>query len=168
MIRPFRHMWPIVSSGVYIDETAVVEGAVVLGEDASLWCGAVLRGDVNRIVIGARTNVQDNSVLHVRRRFPLIIGAEVTIGHLAHLHACVVEDRCLIGSGSILLDECEVGEGSIIAAGAVVAPRTKVPPRTLMAGVPAVAKRAVSDAEYQEILHSSQNYIRYAKQHQNQ
>lgn len=168
MIRAYKGVWPTVPQSAYIDETAVVEGAVTLGEEASIWCGAVIRGDVNKIVIGARTNVQDNSVLHVRRRFPLTIGAEVTIGHMAHLHACTVEDRCLVGSGSILLDECLIGQGSVIAAGAVVSPKTLVPPRTLMMGVPAKAKRSVSDDEFQEILYSSQNYVRYAQEHKPQ
>ncbi len=165
MIRAFKDVWPTVPTTAYIDETAVVEGAVTLGAEASIWCGAVLRGDVNKIAIGAQTNVQDNAVLHVRRRFPLIIGSQVTIGHLAHLHACTVADRCLIGSGSIILDECVIGEGSIVAAGALLSPKTLVPPRTLMMGVPARAKRAVTDDEYQEILHSSENYVRYASEH---
>lgn len=165
MIRAFKGIWPAIPDSAYVDESAVLEGAVTLGEESSIWCGVVLRGDVNRIVIGARTNVQDNCVIHVRKRFPTIIGDEVTVGHLAHLHACTVASRCLIGSGSILLDECEIGEGSIIAAGAVVSPGTKVPPRTLMMGVPAKSKRPVTAEEFQEILHSSQNYVRYAKEH---
>lgn len=165
MIRPFKGILPVIPESAYVDETAVVEGAVTLGEGSSIWCGVVLRGDVNRIVIGARTNVQDNAVLHVRKRAPLIIGDEVTIGHMAHLHACTVASRCLIGSGSILLDECEIAEGSVIAAGALVSPASKVPPRTLMMGVPARPARPVSDAEFQEILYSSQNYVRYAQEH---
>jgi len=167
VIRSFKGVQPQVPPGVYVDESAVVIGAVTLGEESSIWCGAILRGDVNKIVIGARTNVQDNSVLHVRKRFPLMIGDEVTVGHMAHLHACVVASRCLIGSGSIILDECEIAEGCIIAAGAVVSPGTRVPPRTLLMGVPAKPKRPVTDAEYREILYSSQNYVRYAKEHLN-
>ena len=168
MIRAFKGIWPSIPKSAYIDDSAVVEGAVTIGEESSVWCGVVLRGDVNRIVIGSRTNIQDNCVIHVRKRFPTIIGDEVTIGHLAHLHACTVAARCLIGSGSIVLDECEIAEGSVIAAGAVVSPKTKVPPRTLMMGVPAKPKRAVSDEEFQEILYSSQNYVRYALEHKTQ
>ncbi|MBI4177908.1 gamma carbonic anhydrase family protein [bacterium] len=165
MIRPFKGVSPDIAGSAYVDESAVIEGQVTIGEESSIWCGAVLRGDVNRIVVGARTNVQDNAVLHVRRRAPLIIGDEVTIGHLAHLHACVVSARCLIGSGSILLDECEIGEGAVIAAGALISPGVKVPPRTLMMGVPAKPRRPITDEEFQEILYSSQNYVRYAREH---
>ncbi|OGH57066.1 MAG: hypothetical protein A3G34_14585 [Candidatus Lindowbacteria bacterium RIFCSPLOWO2_12_FULL_62_27] len=164
-VRAFKGVWPVIPGSAYVDETAVVEGAVTLGEESSIWCGVVLRGDVNRIVIGARTNVQDNAVIHVRRRAPTFIGNEVTIGHLAHLHACTVADRCLIGSGSIVLDECEIGEGAVIAAGALLSPKTIVPPRTLMMGVPAKPRRAITDEEFQEILYSSQNYVRYAGEH---
>lgn len=165
MIRPFKSVHPRIPPSAYVDESAVVEGAVTLGEESSIWCGVVLRGDVNQIHIGARTNVQDNCVIHVRKRFPTRIGDEVTIGHLAHLHACTVGSRCLIGSGSIILDECEIAEGSIIAAGALVSPGTKIPPRSMWMGVPAKFKRNVTDEEFQEIIYSSQNYVRYAKEH---
>lgn len=168
MIRAFKGVWPVIPESAYVDESAVIEGAVILGEDSSIWCGVVLRGDVNKIVIGARSNIQDNSVIHVRKRIPTIIGDEVTVGHMAHLHACTVADRCLIGSGSIVLDECEIAEGAVIAAGAVLSPGTKVPARTLMMGVPAKPKRQVTDEEFQEILYSSQNYARYAKEHKQQ
>lgn len=165
MIRPFKGIHPAIPPSAYVDETAVVEGAVTIGDESSAWCGVVLRGDVNKIIIGARTNIQDNAVIHVRRKIPTIIGDEVTIGHMAHLHACTVGNRCLIGSGSIILDECEIGDGCIIAAGALLSPKTKVPPRTMMMGMPAKPKRSVSDEEFQEILYSSQNYVRYAKEH---
>lgn len=168
MIRPFKGVLPVIPESAYVDETAVVEGAVTIGEESSIWCGVVLRGDVNRIVIGARTNVQDNSVIHVRKKFPTLIGSEVTVGHMAHIHACTIADRCLIGSGSVLLDECVVAEGAVVAAGAVVSPKTLVTPRWLWMGVPAKPRRPVTDEEFQEILYSSQNYVRYGKEHKNQ
>ncbi len=168
MIRAFKGVWPAIPESAYVDESAVVEGAVTIGDETSIWCGVVLRGDVNKIVIGARSNIQDNSVIHVRKRFPTIVGSEVTVGHMAHLHACTVADHCLIGSGSIVLDECEIAEGAVIAAGAVLSPGTKVPPRTLMMGVPAKPKRVVTDEEFQEIIYSSQNYVRYAREHKYQ
>lgn len=166
-VRPFKNIRPELGRDVYVDPDAVVIGRVKLHDGASIWPGAVLRGDVNRIEIGARTNIQDNAVVHVRKADSdagaTIIGAEVTVGHLAHLHACRVADRCLIGSGSIILDHAEIGEGCIIAAGAVVSPGAKIPPRTLLMGVPAKPKRSVTDVEYASIIDSANNYVGYAK-----
>ncbi len=120
----------------YLAEGARVMGDVTVGEYSSIWYNCVVRGDVNKIVLGRYVNVQDNSVIHVSDTHPTVLGDFVTIGHSAVVHACTVEDHCLIGMGSVVLDGAVIGRGSIVAAGAVVAPGTKVPPFSLIAGVP--------------------------------
>lgn len=138
MIIQFRGKTPVIGINVFIAPTAVVVGDVSIGEDSSIWFGTVVRGDVNSIVIGARTNIQDNSTLHVvTDAFPLLIGKEVTVGHNVVLHGCTVEDRCLVGIGSIILDGARIGKGSVIAAGSLVTPGTEVPENSLVRGIPA-------------------------------
>jgi carbonic anhydrase/acetyltransferase-like protein (isoleucine patch superfamily) len=133
MIIPFRGITPVLGRNVYIAPTAVIIGDVRIGDDSSIWFGTVVRGDVNSIVIGARTNVQDNSTLHVvTDAFPLIIGDEVTVGHNVVLHGCTVEDRCLVGIGAVVLDGVKIGTGSVVAAGSVVTQGTEVPGHSLV------------------------------------
>jgi carbonic anhydrase/acetyltransferase-like protein (isoleucine patch superfamily) len=148
---------PIYALGEYepdIDETAfvhpdaVVIGRVRIGPEASVWPCAVLRGDHGRIEVGARTSVQDGTVVHCTRDWPTLIGAECVVGHNAHLEGCVVGDRCLIGSGSIVLNRVTVGAGSIVAAAALVPEGFEVPPGTLVTGVPATIKRTGVPAEF--------------------
>ena len=133
----FEGKSPTIDEKVYIAAGAQVLGDVTLKEYSSVWHNAVLRGDVNKIVIGRYTNIQDNSVVHVADNYSATIGDFVTVGHNATVHACIVEDHCLIGMGSTVLDGAVIGRGSIVAAGAVVSPRTIVPPFSLVAGVPA-------------------------------
>lgn len=128
---------PVIPDSAWIAETAVVRGDVVLGEDVSIWFGAVLRGDEAPIQVGAQSNIQDGAVLHVSEGFPCIIGSRVTIGHRAIVHGCTVEDGVLIGMGAIILDGARVGAGSLVAAGAVVSPGMEIPPGMLVLGVPA-------------------------------
>lgn len=121
MIRPYRGVFPRIPQSAYVDQAAQVIGAVTLGERASVWPCTVLRGDVNKIVIGDDSNIQDNSVLHGELdRYPVIVGDRVTVGHMACLHGCVVEDDCLIGIGAIVLNGARIGKGSIVAAGSLV------------------------------------------------
>ena len=120
----------------FVAEGAIIIGDVTLGEYSSVWYNAVLRGDINRIIIGRYVNIQDNSVIHVDDDLPAEIGDFVTVGHNAIVHACRVEDHCLIGMGAVVLNGAVIGRGSIVAAGAVVTPRTQVPPFSLIAGVP--------------------------------
>src|ERR1700753_3955423 len=137
MIRSYQGITPIIPTSCYIDPSAQIIGDVVLGEQASVWMNAVVRGDVNSIRIGARSNVQDCAVLHgMRYVYPVVVGEWVTIGHNATVHGCVVEDACLIGMGAMVLNNARIGEGSIIAAGALVAENMVIPPRSLVAGVP--------------------------------
>jgi carbonic anhydrase/acetyltransferase-like protein (isoleucine patch superfamily) len=160
MIRSYQGRLPQIADGCYIDLSAQVIGDVTLGEHSSVWMNAVLRGDVNTIRVGANSNVQDCAVLHGQRNLdPVTVGDWVTIGHNATVHGCVVEDAVLIGMGVTILNDARIGEGSIIAAGAVVPEHTVVPPRTLWAGVPAKMRRELTDADRALILQYAQNYL---------
>jgi len=152
MIRPFRGVWPRIAETAFVEESAAVIGDVEIGEHSSIWFYAVVRGDVHFIRIGSYTNIQDGAVVHVTGgRFPALIGDRVTIGHRAIVHGCTVENDCLIGMGAILLDGVVIGARSLIAAGAVVREGTKVPPGSLVAGVPARIVRALTDEELRRI-----------------
>jgi len=152
MIRSYQGRLPQIPASCYVDISAQVTGDVALGEHSSVWMNAVLRGDVNSIRVGADSNVQDCAVLHGQRNlYPVIVGDWVTIGHNATVHGCVVED------------ECRIGTGSIIAAGAVVPEHTIVPPRTLWAGVPAKLRRELGDKDRALIREYAQNYLDYVE-----
>ncbi|HEY2860062.1 MAG TPA: gamma carbonic anhydrase family protein [Terracidiphilus sp.] len=162
MLRSYQGRMPRVAAGCYIDVSAQVLGDVTLGENSSVWMNAVLRGDVNSIHVGANSNIQDCSVLHGQRYlYSVTVGDWVTIGHNATVHGCIVEDAVLIGMGVTILNDCRIGEGSIIAAGAVVPEHTVVPPRTLWAGVPARMRRELGDEDRKLILQYAQNYLDY-------
>lgn len=164
MIRSYQGRLPQIPTSCYVDLSAQLIGDVILGEHSSVWMNAVLRGDVNSIRVGANSNVQDCSVLHGQRNlYPVIVGDWVTIGHNATVHGCVVEDAVLIGMGVTILNDCRIGEGSIIAAGAVLPEHTVVPPRTLWAGVPAKLRREISEADRKLILEYAQNYLDYTE-----
>jgi gamma-carbonic anhydrase len=164
MLKPYKGKTPKLGAGVFIEESAQVIGDVEIGVDSSVWFNAVVRGDVHHIRIGDRTNVQDNCTLHVTKdTYPLIIGSDITIGHNVILHGCTVKDRCLIGMGSIILDNAEIGEDCIVGAGALVTEGMKVPPGSLVLGIPAKVVRAVKPEEKARILRSAQNYIEYSR-----
>jgi carbonic anhydrase/acetyltransferase-like protein (isoleucine patch superfamily) len=164
MIRSYQGRLPQIPASCYVDISAQVTGDVTLGEHSSVWMNAVLRGDVNSIRVGANSNVQDCAVLHGQRNlYPVIVGDWVTIGHNATVHGCVVEDECLIGMGVTILNNSRIGEGSIIAAGAVVPEHTVVPPRTLWAGVPAKLRRELGDKDRALIREYAQNYLDYVE-----
>ena len=139
---------PQIDETAYVAPDAVVIGRVTIGPQASVWPGAVLRGDHGYITVGARTSVQDGTIVHCTARYPTIIGEDCVVGHNAHLEGCVVEPGCLIGSGSVTLNRVVVGRGSIVAAGAVLAEGFVVPPRSLVAGVPATVKRSDVDTRW--------------------
>jgi carbonic anhydrase/acetyltransferase-like protein (isoleucine patch superfamily) len=166
MVRAFQGILPKIAKSVFIDDTAVVIGDVVVGEDSSIWFHAVVRGDVNCIRIGDRTNVQDLCLLHVTHdTAPLIIGSDVTIGHHVVLHGCTIEDRVLIGMGAIIMDGAVIGADSVVGAGALVTERTIVPPKSVVLGSPAKVKRPVTENELTWIRESAANYVRYARQY---
>ena len=169
MIRTYQGRAPQVPDTCYVDLSAQLIGDVTLGDHSSVWMNAVLRGDVNSIRLGANSNVQDCAVLHGQRNlYPVIVGDWVTIGHNATVHGCVIENECLIGIGARVLNNCRIGAGSIIAAGAVVPEHTVVPPRTLWAGVPAKLRRAISDEDRARILEYAGNYLHYVEIYRNE
>ena len=156
-----RHLGqqPVLGQGVYIARTAVVLGDVTLGDHASVWYNAVVRGDINRIVIGDRTNIQDNAVLHLADEFPCLLGRLVTVGHSAIVHACTVQDEVLIGMGATLLDGAVIGAQSIIGANALVTQGTHIPEGSLVVGAPARIARALSAQERAGIRHWAEKYV---------
>jgi carbonic anhydrase/acetyltransferase-like protein (isoleucine patch superfamily) len=166
MIRPFRGKHPQIDPTAYVAETATIIGDVEIGAQSSVWFGAVVRGDVFHIRIGARTNIQDGTVIHVTNgTHATILEDEVTVGHNVTLHGCHVERGCLVGMGSIVMDGVRVGAQSLVAAGALVSPGTQIPPRSLVIGVPAKVKRPLTDEEVAGLAQYWQNYIEYTKQY---
>jgi carbonic anhydrase/acetyltransferase-like protein (isoleucine patch superfamily) len=167
-IRPYLDHMPTLGAGCYVDDAATVIGDVVLGDDSSVWPGTVIRGDVNFIRIGARTNIQDGTVIHVSHDgphaklggFATRIGDDVTIGHKAIIHACVIEDAVLVGMGAILLDGAVVRKHGFVGAGAVVPPGKTVGEGELWLGSPAKKVRMLSDAEIEGLYYSAQHYVR--------
>ncbi|MBS1799765.1 MAG: gamma carbonic anhydrase family protein [Acidobacteria bacterium] len=162
MIRSYQGKTPVVPASCYVDVSAQLIGDVELGEHSSVWMNAVLRGDVNAIRLGARSNVQDCAVLHgMRYVYPVIVGEMVTIGHNATVHGCVLEDAVLVGIGATILNNARIGEGSIIAAGAVIPEQAVIPPNSLVAGVPGKVKKTLGDEDRKMILKYAQNYLDY-------
>lgn len=150
---------PTLGKGVYLARGAVVLGDVTLGDESSVWYNAVLRGDINRIVVGHHSNIQDNAVVHLADEFPCIIGNWVTIGHSAIVHACTVGDETLIGMGAVVLDGAEIGRQCLIGARALVTPGTKVPDGSLVLGSPGKVIRTMSDKERSELKHWAEKYV---------
>ena len=150
---------PTVGKSVYIAKGAVVVGDVTLGDGASVWYNAVLRGDINRIVIGAGSNIQDNSVVHLADELPCIIGNYVTVGHSAIVHACTIGDECLIGMGAVILDGAEIGAQCLIGAKALVTQHTKIPDGSLVLGAPAKVVRALTAEERSGLKYWADKYV---------
>jgi gamma-carbonic anhydrase len=166
MIYPYQGKWPAIHPSVFLADNVTVVGDVVIEEDASIWFGTVIRGDVHPIRIGARTNVQDNSILHVTwEKYPLLIGADVTVGHGAILHGCTIGDGCLIGMGAKVLDAAVVEQGAFVAAGSLVKQGFVVPSGMLVGGVPARVLRALTAEEQAGILESVANYRYYVSEY---
>jgi len=159
----YKDFFPKISPNVFIASGVKIIGNVEIFEDSSVWYNTVIRGNINYIRIGLMTNIQDNSVLHVTGKNPLIIGNKVTIGHSAVLHGCRVEDSCLIGTGSIVLDNAVIEEKSIISAGALVTPNFVVPSGKLAAGVPAKVIRELSESEINELEDIAKRYKNYSE-----
>ncbi|MBK7645403.1 MAG: gamma carbonic anhydrase family protein [Planctomycetes bacterium] len=154
-----------VHGGAHVASNAIVTGDVTLGEEANVWFGCVLRGDDAPLVVGARTNIQDLTMLHADPGVSNVIGEDVTVGHRCVLHGARVEDRCLIGMGAILLGGSVIGAESLVAAGAVVKENFIVPPRSLVAGVPAKIVRSLTDEEVARIAHSADGYVKKVQQY---
>ena len=173
-IRPYLDKMPVLGERSYVDPAATVIGDVILGEDVSIWPGTIVRGDVNFIRVGARTNIQDGTVVHVSHDgphaklggFATVIGEDVTIGHKAIVHACRIEDAVLIGMGAILLDGAVVKKHGFVGAGALIAPGKVVGEGELWLGNPAKKVRMLSDEEIQALYYSAQHYVRLKNQYQ--
>lgn len=162
-VIPYLGKAPRVAASAFLAEGSVVVGDVEIGDGSSIWFGTVVRGDVNHVRIGARTNVQDLSVVHVTSRtHPTVIGDDVTVGHGAVLHGCTVHDRCLVGIGAIVLDGAVVGPDAMIGAGALVPPGMVVPPGKLVLGSPARLKRDLTEEEIASLRASAGHYVEYA------
>ena len=167
MLRPYKDRLPEVHPTAYIDQSAQVIGDVTIGEQSSVWMTVVIRGDVNYIRIGDRTNIQDGTVVHVMHdTCPTVIGNDVTIGHGAIVHGCTIADRVLVGMGAIVLNGASIGADTIVAAGSLVTERMVIPARSLVMGSPAKVKRPLNDAEVASIQEYADNYVRYKKDHQ--
>jgi carbonic anhydrase/acetyltransferase-like protein (isoleucine patch superfamily) len=162
MVRAFAGRRPVIPASSYVDMSAQILGDVALGEQSSVWMNAVLRGDVHSIRVGARSNVQDNAVLHGQRGvWPVVVGDGCTIGHGAIVHGCVLEDEVLVGMGAVILNGARIGAGSIIAAGAVVTEGVHIPPASLVTGVPGKVRRSLNSTDLDLIRAYAQNYIEY-------
>jgi carbonic anhydrase/acetyltransferase-like protein (isoleucine patch superfamily) len=162
MLRSYRDVSPRVHTSAFVDVSAQVIGDVVLGAESSVWMNVVIRGDVNHVRIGARTNIQDLTLVHVMRdTHPTVIGDAVTVGHSAVIHGCTIEDRCLIGMGAILMNGCQIGTGSIVAAGTLVPEGCVVPAGSMVMGLPGKIRRALTSEEDASIAWYADNYVRY-------
>ena len=169
MIRTFRGVYPQIPDSAYVDVSAQVIGDVHLGEQASVWCNAVLRGDMFYIRIGDRTNIQDNCTVHTRTgSHPTVLEEEVTVGHSVTLHGCYVERGALIGIGSIVLDDVRVGAQSLVAAGSLLSPGTVIPARSLVMGAPARVKRPLTDEEVIGLEAFWKNYVDYVPKYKSE
>jgi len=171
-IREFEGQAPLIHASAYVDEQAMVCGRVTVGADSSIWPMTVVRGDINSITIGARTNIQDGSVLHVTHDSefapggaPLVVGNDVTVGHKVVLHACTVEDLCLIGMGAVVLDGAVIRSGAMVAAGALVSPNKDLAGGYLYVGAPARQARALTDQEKRFLKYSAEHYAQLKNRH---
>ena len=165
-LRRFRDKSPRVHPSCFVEDSAQVIGDVELGEDSSVWFNSVLRGDVNAIRIGQRTNIQDLTMVHVTsNRFTTSIGDDVTVGHHVVLHGCAVGNRVLVGMGSILMDDVEIGDDCIIGAGTLLTQGTKIPPGSLVVGSPGKVKRPLTDEERAFLVESAKHYVHIAAEH---
>ena len=167
MIYTFEDRVPSLPEEYYVAENATVIGDVVLGEQSSIWFGAVLRGDIEPIIVGARSNIQDNSVAHTGRGAPTLLGDDVTVGHNVTLHGCKIGNNCLIGMGSILLDGCEIGDNCIIGAGSIVAQNRIIPAGSLAVGSPARVIRSLSEEAVSNVRMYAVRYVEKMNQYRN-
>jgi carbonic anhydrase/acetyltransferase-like protein (isoleucine patch superfamily) len=167
MIKPFNNIEPKIHETAFVADDAIIIGDVEIGEDASVWFGSIIRGDVNFIRIGDRTNIQDATVIHVSSKtHSTVLEHEITVGHRVTLHGCYVETGCLIGIGAILLDGVRIGANSLVAAGSLLTPGTLVPPGSLVMGSPAKVKRPLTAEELADLPRFWQNYVKLKKDYQ--
>ena len=169
MIKSFQNKQPKIHESAYVTEDAIIIGEVEIGAESSVWFGSILRGDVNYIRIGERTNIQDGTIIHVSREtHSTVLEDEITVGHRVTLHGCYIETGCLIGIGAIILDGAHVGKNSLVAAGSLVTPNTRIPPRSLVMGSPAKVRRELSEAEIKDLERFWRNYVSLSQIYLNQ
>lgn len=169
MILSFQNRQPVIHETAYVTNDAIIIGDVEIGAESSVWFGSILRGDVNSIRIGARTNVQDGTIIHVSSEtHSTVLADEVTLGHRVTLHGCHIETGCLIGIGATVLDGARVGRNSLVAAGSLVTPGTQIPPRSLVMGSPAKVKRELSDDEVKDLEKFWRNYVQLSRVYREQ
>jgi len=166
MIRSFNDKRPEIHQSAFVSDDAIVIGDVEIGEESSVWFGSIIRGDVNYVRIGDRTNVQDACVIHVSSKdHPTVLEHEITVGHRVTLHGCHIETGCLIGIGSIVLDGARIGRNSLIGAGSLITPGTIIPPESLVLGAPARVKRQLTSDELENLRRSWQNYVELSRRY---
>jgi carbonic anhydrase/acetyltransferase-like protein (isoleucine patch superfamily) len=165
LILPFGNASPTIHLAAWLAPTATVVGQATIAEDASVFFGAVVRADMDSVVLGVGSNLQDNVVVHTDFGFPARIGAGVSVGHAAVVHGCTIEDDCLIGMNATVLNGAVIGTGSLVAAGTVVLEGTQIPPRSLVAGVPGKVRRELTDEEYARVVANAEHYRELAAQH---
>lgn len=163
--KMFKGAQPNIYQDCFVADDATLIGGVELGENSSIWYHCTVRADVNKIVIGKNTNIQDNTVVHCDYGFPTYIGDNVTVGHRAIIHGCIIGNNCLIGMGSIVMDGAEIGDGCIIGAGAVVSPGKKIPTRSVVMGVPGKIVKELDAGQLEGILKSADTYVKLAQEH---
>lgn len=169
MIQTFQNVKPKIRDSAFIADDANVIGDVEIGEEASVWFGSIIRGDVNYIRIGDRTNIQDACVIHVSSKdHPTVLEHEITVGHRVTLHGCYVEAGCLVGIGSIVLDGARIGRNSLIAAGSIITPGTVIPPESLVMGAPAKVKRQLTTDEFENLSRSWRNYVELSRRYRSE
>jgi carbonic anhydrase/acetyltransferase-like protein (isoleucine patch superfamily) len=166
IVRSYNGVHPVIGRGVFLAETCAVIGDVVIGDESSIWYATVIRGDEGPIRIGARTSMQDGTIVHITSgRLGTTVGDECTVGHGAILHACTVEDGCLIGMGSTILDGARIGRGSLVGAGALVTPGTDIPAGSLVLGAPARVVRPVNQKEREQIEYGAAHYVELTRRY---
>jgi carbonic anhydrase/acetyltransferase-like protein (isoleucine patch superfamily) len=165
LILPFEGRLPTVAPTAWLAPTATLVGGATVEADAGVFYGAVVRADMDTISLGQRSNLQDNVVVHTDFGFPAWIGAGVSVGHAAVVHGCIIDDNCLIGMNATVLNGAVIGTGSLVAAGSVVLEGTRIPPRSLVAGVPGKVRRELTEEEYAKILRNAEHYRELAVQH---
>ncbi|MGM0608324.1 MAG: gamma carbonic anhydrase family protein [Candidatus Muiribacteriota bacterium] len=165
MIKKFKNKTPQLGKNVFVDENSCVTGNVILENNVSVWPFASIRGDMNKIIVGRNSNIQDNSSVHTKLDNITKVGENVTVGHNAVLHGCFIGDNCLIGMGAILLDDVKIGDNCIIAAGSVVSPGTEIPDNSLALGVPAKVVKKIGEKEVEAIKNNSLDYLKLAAEY---
>lgn len=168
VILPFKDKTPVIANDAYISERASVIGAATIGARTSVWEYAVIRADTNTITIGEESSIQDNCTVHGDARFPMRIGNRVTLGHNAMVHGCTIENNVIVGIGAIILNGAHIGHHSIIGAGSVVTPGTRIPPKSLVVGIPGKVIRPLNESDLFEVEHSWQVYVGMSRQYLSQ